>query len=241
MFMSILPQVWEVLWKSMVVYFLLIVLTRLIGKKLLSQMTFFDFVVGITLGTIAGAFITIAIPGFWVLLSPVILTIAVILTGLATLNSIRLRKLIEGEPVVIIQNGKILEHNMRKLRYHLDDLEMQLRERDIFDFNQVEFAVLEPHGQLSVQKKSQYRPLTPSDVKAGTKYEGLATEIIKDGRVFEQNLAQNHLDFNWLYRELRRNNIADVREVLYANLNTGGTLYIDRYDDRMDYVQKVED
>lgn len=236
-----LDQLWEVTWKSLLVFVMLVILTRLIGKKLLSQMTFFDFVVGITIGTISGAYVVSMIKGMWVLLSPVIMTAAVILIGLLTTKSLPARKILEGEPVVVIQNGKILENNLLKLRYHLDDLEMQLREKGVFDFNQVEFAILEAHGQLSVLKKSQYLPVTSKDLHLDTKYQGIASEIIKDGNILEQNLKQNNLNFNWLYEQLKQYNINKISDVIYANLNTDGTLYVDVKKDHLDYIQKVED
>lgn len=108
-------------------------------------MSFFDFVIGITIGTIAGAYVVSAVKGLWVLVSPLILALASILTGYVNLKSLWLRKLVGGEPTVVIQNGKILEKNLLKLRYHIGELEMQLRDKGIFDLNQVEFAVLEPH------------------------------------------------------------------------------------------------
>ena len=231
----------EVIWKSLLVFTLLIVLTRMIGKKLLSQMTFFDFVIGITIGTVAGAYITLAIQGKWVLLSPIVLTAATLILSKITFKNLKIRKIVEGEPVVIIQNGKILEKNMRKLRYNMDDLQMQLRNKGVFDPAIVEFAVLEPHGRLSILKKSQYSPLTPKDMNMDTNYKGLSTEIIKDGAVLEENLDQNNLDFKWLYQELKKNRVDDINQVVYAALKTDGSLYIDLEDDRLDYVQKVED
>lgn len=111
------------LWKSILIFIMLITLTRLIGRKLLSQMSFFDYVIGITIGTISGAYVVQAIEGMWVLLSPVILTLSTILFGFINMKSVHIRKLTEGEPVVLIQNGRILDKNLAKLRYHLDDLD----------------------------------------------------------------------------------------------------------------------
>ncbi|GAB6179881.1 DUF421 domain-containing protein [Desulfotomaculum defluvii] len=231
----------KVTWKTIVIFFMLIILSRIIGKKLLSQLTFFDFVIGILIGTITGTFVTTEIKGLWVLLSPVYLTLLVVAIAFLTVKSLPARKLLEGEPVVVIQNGKILEHNMLKLRYHLDDLEMQLREKDIFDITEVEFAVLEPHGYLSVQKKSQYLPVTMKDLGKPTSYKGMATEIIKDGEVLEQNLKQNNLNFGWLYNNLSQRGIRDISTVTYASLQSDGTLYTDIREDNLDYIQKVED
>ncbi len=230
-----------VLETTIVVYILLLVSTRVIGKKLLEQMTFFDFVTGVTIGTITGAFVVNNAKGYWVLLSPVYLTLLVIATGFLSFFSLRARKIVQGEPVVIIQNGKILEKNMRKLRYNLDDLEKQLRSAGTFDIGEVEFAVLETHGKLSVLKKSQYLPVTPADLNLSTGYKGLASEIIKDGVVLDQNLRQNHLDFAWLYRELGKAGVNDISDVVLASLQTDGTLWLDVKQDNPDYVQEVED
>ncbi|KAB2951930.1 DUF421 domain-containing protein [Heliorestis acidaminivorans] len=231
----------KVVWKSIAVFLILIILSRVIGKKLLSQLTFFDFVIAIVMGTVAGAFIVTEVEGRWVLLSPLILTISTLALSFLTTSSLAARKVLEGEPVVVIQNGKIMDHNMLKLRLHLDDLEMQLREKGVFDIREVEFAIFEPHGFLSVLKKSQHQAVTMKDLGFDTAYKGLATEIIKDGDVLEQNLKQNNLTFSWLYDELRRRKIERISDVFYASLESDGTLYVDLYDDKLDYVHKVED
>jgi len=233
--------IWEVLWKSMAVFLLLITLSRLIGRKLLSQMNFADFTVAITIGTISGAFVATTVEGLWVLASAAILVAIAILTSYVTTKSLAARKIIEGEPVVLIQNGKILEHNMLRLRYNMNNLETQLREEKVFDINEIEFAVLEANGKLSVQKKTQHLPATRQDLKISSKYLGLPTEIIKDGDIIEQNLRQNNLDFTWLYNQLALHGVKRVDDVFLANLNTDGTLYLDLKEDRLQYKQTVED
>jgi len=236
-----LHEIKQVFTHTLSVFFLLILMTRLIGKKFLAQMTFFDFVTGIIIGTIGGAYVTTETKGVYVLLSPVILTILVVLTGFLGLKSVPARKLIEGEPLVMIQNGKIYEKNMQKIRYNLDDLMMQLREKGIFDLGEVEFAILETHGQLSILKKSQYLPATPRDLGINTKYKGVSSEIIRDGRIVEQNLKQNNLNHEWLYNELISRNIKNIREVFLATLSTDGNLFVDLKKDNLSYVQEVED
>ena len=234
-------EITQVFTHSVLVFFLLLVLTRLIGKKFLAQMTFFDFVTGITIGTIGGAYVTTETKGLYVLISPILLTSLVILTGYITFKYTSARKLIEGEPLVMIQNGKIFEKNMKKIRYNMDDLMMQLREKDIFDFGEVEFAVLEPHGKLSVLKKSQNLPLTPKDMNMSTNYKGISSEIIRDGKIVAQNLEQNNLSHEWLYNELASRKIINIRDVFLATLSSDGNLYVDLKKDNLEYVQEVED
>ncbi len=231
----------EVIWASLVVFGLLVVVTRVIGRKLLSQSTYFDFVTAITIGTITGGYVVNKVKGGAVLISPIILATCTMGLGFLTIKSLRIRKLVKGEPVVVIQNGKILEKNMAKARYTLDALEMQLREKGIFDLNEVEFAVLESNGKLSVQKKNYHNPVTKKDLGLDVDYKGLATEIIKDGQVLEQNLSQNNLDFSWLYNELQKQGVEDVSKVMLATLNTDGSLYLDLKGETPEYTQEVED
>ncbi|AZO93730.1 DUF421 domain-containing protein [Halocella sp. SP3-1] len=231
----------EAVWTTVIIFVILVVLTRIVGRKLLAQITFFDFVTGVTIGTIAGAYVVNEVRGHAVLLSPVVLVICTLALGYSTLKSLKIRKLFRGEPIVIIQNGKILEKNMLKARYTLDALEMQLRENKVFNLNEVEFAVLEADGKLSVLKKTPYKPVTPKDLGLKTSYQGLATELIKDGTVLEQNLKQNNLDLNWLYKELYKQNIDDLSKVILASLNTDGSLYLDLKNENPAYTQKIED
>jgi uncharacterized membrane protein YcaP (DUF421 family) len=130
---------------------------------------------------------------------------------------------------------------MRKLRYHLDNLEAQLRDKGVFDFSEVEFAVLEPNGQLSVLKKSQNLPLTPYDMNITTEYKGISTELIKDGQLLEQNLVQRNLTIDWLKGELKKQNINNVNDVFYAAVNSKNGLYISLKKSKLKNVQKVED
>lgn len=239
--MIIIDQVILVVWKSVLVFVILVGLARIIGRKLLAQMSYFDFTVAITIGSISGSYVVQMIKGMWVLIAPVLLAALAILFDYVHLKNLRFRKITEGEPVIIMHNGQILEDNMRKLRYHLDNLEAQLRDKGVFDFSEVEFAVLEPNGQLSVLKKSQNLPLTPYDMNITTEYKGISTELIKDGQLLEQNLVQRNLTIDWLKGELKKQNINNVNDVFYAAVNSKNGLYISLKKSKLKNVQKVED
>lgn len=230
-----------VTWKSALIFVILVGLSRVIGRKLLAQMSYFDFTVAITIGSISGSYVVQMIEGMWVLIAPVLLALLAIIFDLIHLKSLRFRKITEGEPVIVIQNGKILEDNMRKLKYHLDNLESQLRDKDVFDLNEVEFAILEPHGQLSVLKKSQNLPVTPKDMNITTQFKGLSTELIKDGKLLEQNLLQRNLTPDWLRTELKKQNVNNIKDVFYAAVNSSNTLYVSLKKSGLENIQKVED
>ncbi|MZP42639.1 DUF421 domain-containing protein [Heliobacterium gestii] len=204
-------------------------------------MTYFDFVIYTVMGKMAGEFVTDEVKGPWLLLSPIILAAATVAIEKVSLKSLAARKLFEGEPVVVIQNGKLMEKNMRRLRYNLNELEMQLREKGIFNMTEVEFALLEPNGKLSILKKSQQLPVTMHDLGKPTAYKGLATEIIKDGDVLEQNLRQCNLTFGWLFGELKKHGVEELSQVFYAALQSDGTLYVDIRRDEAGGLHEVED
>ena len=232
----------SVLIRTVLAFVTLFVVARLLGKQQLSQLTFYEYITGITMGDIAAS---IAIDAgrspLYYMLALVAFAALTLGTGVITEKSRPLRKLIEGEPVVLVHNGKILEHNMAKSGYNMENLMMQLRERDAFDIREVEFAIAETDGYLTVLKKSQNRPVTPADLGVDTKYEGIPSEIIVDGQVIHQNLKQNHLDEAWLIARLQSMGYNSPQEIPYASLDSEGNLYVDDKRDRLDPMTDISD
>jgi uncharacterized membrane protein YcaP (DUF421 family) len=134
--------------------------------------------------------------------------------------------MVESEPLIIIQKGNVNDKNMAKSRYHIGDLLMQLRDKDVFDITEVEFAILEPNGDLSVLKKSQYNSITPKDLSIPTKDKGLMTELIINGEIMLPQLKMLHLDVEWLLNQLKTKSIKNIEDVIVAILQTDGQLYI---------------
>lgn len=218
--------------RSLIAFAVLLIYARILGKQQISELTFFDYANGITIGSMAATMSTdITSTVFHEFLG---MTIWVSLTFMLHLLGIKhklFRRIVEGEPTVVIQNGKILEGIMKKLRYPYLDLMGQLRQANVWDLGDVEFAVYEPSGKLSVLLKSQKRPVTPEDLGIATVYEGMSTELIHDGQIIEQNLNDLNLDQEWLMDELKKQGVHDLKEVAFAVLSTAGVLHIDRYDD----------
>lgn len=216
---------------STVTFFTLLVLTRILGKRQLAQLNFFDYILGITIGSIASSLSIdpdLKFTPTWIAL--LLWTFWALVTSSLSLYSRRMRKMLDGEPTVVVQNGQILEGALKRLNYNVDDLRMQLRNKDVFSMAEVEFAIVEPGGQLSVLKKSQLLPATPDDLNIPTEYKGPATELITDGHIVHKNLTQLGLSDEWLREEVRRRG-HDVRDVYYAELDTQGNLYVDLHDD----------
>ena len=219
--------------RSLVSFFTLAILTRILGKKQVSQMTFFEYVNGITIGSIAATLsVDTNIRPFALWVGLLVWTAGVFAIEKLSLVSWKMGKYLDGEPTIVIMNGRIMEDALGRLNLRVAGLLEQLRAQGAFDISEVEFAVMETNGHLSVLKKSQYQPLTPNDMGIPTQYKGISTELIYDGVIVDQNLKQVNLDRKWLMGELRKRGIKDPSKVFLATLDTSGGLYVDLYDDR---------
>lgn len=228
--------------RSLIAFVVILLMARWLNKEQLSHLTFCDWIVGITIGSIAANMATDFQGHSWsYVVALVAFGAAAYFTGMMTEKSRPVRKLIEGEPTVVIHNGRILEHNMAKLHYNLDNLLSQLRDKNVFSIEDVEFALLEGNGGLSVLLKSQKRPVTPTDLEISTSYEGISSEIIVDGQVIYQNLKQNQLDEQWLIAELKKQGYNSPRDIVFASLSSDGQLYIDDKRDKNQHMVDVSD
>jgi uncharacterized membrane protein YcaP (DUF421 family) len=231
-----------VLVRSTIAFFSLLIFTRIIGKEQISQLTFFDYVLGISIGSIAASLTTDLSSRAWPHWIG-LLTWAVLgyLMELITMKWRYAAKYLEGEPTIVIMNGKIMESALKKLKYRVSDILALRRNQGVFDVNQVDFAIIEPNGQISILKKPEYQNVINKDMNIQVPPSGISTELIYDGMVIEENLRQLNKDIPWLMDQLRKNNIKDVSEVFLATLNPAGDLYIDKYDDKITKVTDIGD
>lgn len=221
-------------WETAMAFATTLLVVRLVGKKEVSQMTFWDLVSAIALGSLAANVVIERNTTLWSRLLLIVLWGGLtILIGWVAMKSRVARGVLQGKPSVVIHNGKLLEDTMRAERYNTDLLLSQLRSQGVFNVSDVEFAVLEPHGKLSVLLKAQNLPVTPRDLKLSTSYKGMAKELIMDGQIIEQNLREVGLPEEWLLDQLARQGIFTVARVFHAELSTDGSLYVDRRDDHV--------
>ncbi|MGI5840355.1 MAG: DUF421 domain-containing protein [bacterium] len=223
----------EIIFRSTLSFSALLLLVRLMGKQQISEMTFFDYIVGITIGSIAADLsVMTEVPAAPTLLGMVIWCAMPVLLAAAGLHRVWLRKVVEGEAVIVIANGKILEQNLRKLRITLDDLLAQLRVKDVFKISDVEFALFEANGRLSVLKKTAVQPVSRNDFNIPLEPEGLPTNLVMDGILLKDALASLHLTPTWLLHHLAANNIAGPAAVFLAQIDVRGNLHLDFYGER---------
>jgi uncharacterized membrane protein YcaP (DUF421 family) len=225
--------------RAVIGFFSLLIFTRILGKEQISQLTFFDYILGITVGSIA-AYLTVDLSSrawpHWVGL----ITWAALgyLMQLVSLKWRNAAKYLEGEPAIIMLNGKIMEDALRKMKFRASDILELLRNEGVFDLNEVDFAIIEPNGKISVLKKPEYLPLTPKDIKLEVSPSGFSMELIYDGMLIEENLRLLGKDKKWLTDQLKKHGIKDISEVFLFTLNKAGSIYIDKYDD---HIKKVTD
>lgn len=220
--------------RALIAFFSLLIFTQALGKKQISQLTSFDYILGITIGSIAASLTTdlssMAWPHWVGLFTWVTAGLAV---DFLTSKSRAAARYIEGEPSIIIMNGKILENNMRKLRYTAANLQQQLRNKNIFDISEVHFAILEANGELSVLKKPELQPVNAKDMNIQTPNAGIGIDLIYDGVVVDLNLNQINHDRKWLKSELKKYGVNDPSEVFLATYEASGSLYVDKFKDKI--------
>ncbi len=202
-------------------------MTLLMGKRQVGELPVFDFVIAIVLGAVVGA--DIADPSIEhgpTVLAIVLLVLLQIGSSYGILKSRRFRHIMRFEPTIIVQNGKLLKHNLRKIRYSLDQVLELLRLNGVFNLAEVEFALVEANGEISILRKSQEEPVRARDLGISTPYRGLATTVIYDGKADFEMLERLDLNGAWLEEELQRLGISSVKDVFYAELDSEGHLYV---------------
>lgn len=225
--------------RSIISFFSLLIFAKILGKQQISQLTFFDYVLGITIGSIAASLSTDLSSRSWPHWIG-LLTWAFLgyLMEILTLKFRYVAKYIEGEPTIVIMNGQIMENALKKMKYSISEIMELLRNKSVFDLTEVDFAIIEPNGQLSLLKKAEYQTVTAKDMHIQKTSSGISTELIYDGIIIEENLRQLNKDKHWIMAQLKQQGIYDPSEVFLATLNPAGSLYLDLYKD---HIKKIID
>jgi uncharacterized membrane protein YcaP (DUF421 family) len=223
--------VWEFCLRIVVLYIAVAVALRVMGKREIGQLSVFDFVISVMIAELS----TVPMedtnkPMLQALLSIATLVLLQIGVALVQLKSHRIRHFIDGEPTVLIEHGQIQDKEMRRIRYTINDLLMQLREKGYPNVADVEFAILETTGTLSVIPKADKRPLTASDIGQHVPPDGIDMPLVSDGQVVAKTLRVLQRDEQWLRDELKKRGYERIEDVFYASIDASGTLFIDGVD-----------
>lgn len=190
--------------RTIILYGILIVVVRLMGKRQLGEMEPAEFVVAMLIADLAS--IPMQDPGLPLLsgLVPILTVLGLqLLLSVASLRSVGFRRLMCGKPVILVDEGKIQFQNLLRARITLDELSEHFREKDVLDISTVQYAILETNGQISVFPYPKYRPASAKDPGIQAGKQSLPVTIISDGKVLEKNLVLSHRNHTWLDSTLR--------------------------------------
>lgn len=192
---------------------ILFIIAKIMGHRQVSQLDFFDYITGITIGSIAAELATELETPWKPAIAMVVYGTIAFLLNIITSKFPRTRKYINGSPAILMSDGKLYRKNMKKAKLDLSEFLMMCREEGYFDLNDIQTAVFENNGKLTVLPKSLNRPATPEDLNLNPKEDNINTEIIMDGRILEENLKRRGLDLTWLNKQLKSQGYRNAKEI----------------------------
>lgn len=215
----------------------LFLLTKLMGYRQMSQLSLFDYITGITIGNFASDIasarhLTVLTaeegetPFLTLFLGMVLFALVSVFLNSMTDHSLTISRIISGRPLILLENGKIFQKNLKKAHFDLGEFLTQCRIKGYFDLNMLESAILETNGQVSFLPKTDYRPTTPGDFQLNLEQAVLHASVILDGKIIGENLKQLGRDSTWLERELKKHGVTHYKNVFLATCDKHGSLRI---------------
>ena len=191
----------------------LFVIAKIIGHKQMSQLDFFDYITGITIGSIAAELATELEEPIKPLIAMMVYGAVTVILKIITSKLPKMRKFINGSPTIIMDNGKIYRKNLKKAKLDLSEFLVLCRQEGYFNLADIQTAVFEYNGRLTVLPVSNSRPVTPSDINMSPDTEYINTEVIMDGRILEDNLRRMGLDAVWLRKQIKEQGFRNEKEI----------------------------
>ena len=192
----------------------LFVIAKVMGHKQMSQLDFFDYITGITIGSIAAELATELEKPWKPLIAMLVYGAITVILTLITSKLPKLRKYINGTPTIVMSGGKIHRENMKKAKMDLSEFMVMCRQEGYFNLNDISTAIFEYNGRLTILPKATKRPVNPNDLNIVPPRECINTELIMDGRILHDNLKRMGLDINWLNKELKCQGYKNAKEII---------------------------
>lgn len=225
----------EVVLQTVLSFFSILFITRILGRQQVAQLTIHEYIAGITFGSIAATLATDLDQESWPHFVGLFLFGA--LTYLMSLINTKNRtasKIIQGEPILVVQDGRILEKNLTRFHYTVDDLTHLLRKKDVFNVTDVKYAILETTGEISVLKIAQKENVKVEDLHLSVDQEELSTDIIVTGNIIYENLKKRNLSVKWLINQLKVMGVKDIKDIYYSTIDKDNKIYIDYINDNIE-------
>lgn len=216
----------KVILTSLLSIIVLFITSKAMGHKQIAQLDFFDYINGITVGSIAAELATELEQPLKPLIGVVVYGIVSVLLNICTKKFPALRKYINGTPTIIMDNGKLYRKNMKKARLDLSEFMLMCRQAGFFNLEDIQTAVFEYNGKLTILPVSEKRPVNPSDMNLSPEKEQISTEIIMDGKILYENLKRMGLDDVWLKKQLKKLGVSDARQIFLALCDANNKLSV---------------
>lgn len=219
----------QLILRTLFLYLVVVVTMRLMGKRQIGQLQPFEFAIAVMISELAALPLTEDDKKVHHALIPIgVLLACQLLISFLSIKGVRIREVVCGKPTLLIRDGKMLENNMRKEMYTINDLLEQLRFQSIPSVKDVEYAILETNGQLSVMLKSTKRPATPEDLNIMPPRENFNHDIIIDGKLIGRTLQRLHLERAWIDEKLKEYGINDYTHVFYASIDSKQEFFVQK-------------
>ena len=205
----------------------LFAITKLIGYRQLAQLSTFDYINGITIGSIGAELSVAEGKEFWEwLIALIVFGVVTWLLSVASDRSVKIRRVVSGRAIVLLDNGKIYDKNFKRAHMDIHEFQMECRKSGYFDLSQVQTAVLESNGSISILPVSRTRPATPEDLALAVSQETMCANVIMDGNIMDKNLQNLGYDVTWLKKQLKRKGESTVSGIFLATCTDDGVLTV---------------
>lgn len=217
----------KIVWLSLGSLLALFILTKIMGNKEMSQLSMFDYIIGITIGSIAAEMST-ALENDFIqpLLAMIIYALASVVISFVSYKSLKVNRFLTGPSLILLDNGEIYRNNLKKAKLDITEFLMQCRTSGYFNLSDIQTAILEPNGKISFLPKAEKRPVTPSDMNISVPVDRVVVNVVLDGIVLKENLYHSGNDELWLEKQLVSQGIQNVDDIYLATCDCNNSLSV---------------
>ncbi|MBD7911851.1 MULTISPECIES: DUF421 domain-containing protein [Clostridium] len=227
-------EIIDIILQTLIAFFAILLITRILGRQQVAQLTVYEYINGITFGSIAATVATdLGQSSLGHIIGLFLFGGLTFFMSYIARRNRSISKILDGEPVLVIQDGHIFEKNLSKFQYTIDDLNHLLRKKDIFNIQDVKYAILETTGEINVVKVANKENVKVEDMKLQVEQEELITDIVVTGRIIYENLKKRGISVKWLTSQLKMMGVKNIEDVYYATLDKDKKIYIDYFSDKL--------
>lgn len=220
-------EIFKIIILSTTSIIILFILTKIIGSREISQLSMFDYINSITIGSIAAEMATSLEENFMQpLVAMITYAVIIIIIEFISCRSLRLRRFINGKSLILLDNEKLYKENFKKAKIDVTEFLTECRNKNYFNISDIQTAILEPNGKLSIIPKASKKQVTSEDLNLNPKQERIVTNVILDGKIVYENLKSTGNNETWLINNLKKQNITNIKNIFLATCDSDNNLSV---------------